>query len=192
MPWSSHFSRFITWENLRHSLDSINEIQCCRLQCPVSIYIFLSYTWYSLYVFVGSGASWKLQPHSNPLMYSAIQQLLSVFELSKMPREYSHFLDLPVLPFCFHNIAQSPIHSFLQVECRHNMWISLADHEIIHVKHLTETPHWQIFFKRTIPPTPFCLLHRFCIKSAKSWQYYDLRYLTLLYWITIWNKYVLV
>lgn len=73
---------------------------------------------------------------------------------------------LPVLPLCFNNVAQLPVHSLLQVEGWDNVGIGLADKKIVDIEHLAQTAHWQVFFQGAIPPSPFCLLHRLRVEPV--------------------------
>lgn len=71
-----------------------------------------------------------------------------------------------MLPFSLYDIAQRPIDPLLEVEGWHNVGISLADQEVVHIEHLAQATHWQILFQRSIPPSPLSLLHRLGIESA--------------------------
>ncbi len=69
------------------------------------------------------------------------------------------FPRLPVLPFSLKKVAQLAIEALLEVEGGHNVWIGLADKEVVHIEGLGQTPHGQVLLQRAISPSPLSRPH---------------------------------
>lgn len=51
-----------------------------------------------------------------------------------------------MFPFCLQQVAKLAVEPTLHVERRHNVGVGLAHKEVVHVEHLRQGAHWQVFF----------------------------------------------